>query len=189
MAEKVIVLESLPAAGKTTLANRLRDEYGFVKVNESLGSFDPAAAHNDQQTVYREWVARYALAREANGNVVIDRGYPTLLAWDHCAEVLGVEEYYGQYIEKAAWVAHGLEEGEIFEPDLYVYLRSNPKLSVRRRPRPATPSDVWSEEVGMEACTDYYEGFFGRPDIAPITLELDAALATEGLVRAIRAAA
>ncbi len=41
LSNKVIVLEGLPASGKTILADYLRDNYGFLKINESLGKLGP----------------------------------------------------------------------------------------------------------------------------------------------------
>lgn len=82
--KRVIVLEGLPGSGKTSLARFLRDTYRACLVNESLGA--PGINSGNQLAIFQETLERYGRARSAIGLVVIDRGYPSMLAWDYCRE-------------------------------------------------------------------------------------------------------
>lgn len=153
---QIIVLEGLPASGKTSLANYLRDQHGLLKVNESLGQLG-ANDTTDQKIVFEETLQKYAQAKQTQGLSIIDRGYPSMLAWDYCAEKLG---YADDLTEKTKWIKQSIKSGELFEPLLYVYLSVQPEKSLIRRPRQETKIDVWSGLRGMQYCLEYYESFF-----------------------------
>jgi thymidylate kinase len=152
-----IVLEGLPASGKTSVANLLKDRYGFYKVNESLGYLRKESITETQEEVFNETVQKYLRAKKSKQNTVIDRGYPSLLAWDYCAEKLG---YSHNLEEKNKWVNNSLRKHELYEPDLYLYIQISPKTSLVRRPRFKNEDDVWSSLFGMESCLDFYKNFF-----------------------------
>ncbi len=154
-----IVLEGLPACGKTSVANALRDALGFFKVNESLG-YLPIDATDDQETIFHETREKYRRARQHAASI-IDRGYPSMLAWDVTTEGLGGPQ---RYTEKKEWVDAAIDRGELYEPELYVYLDITPELSLERRPRLASPHDVWTTIEGLRFCQQYYEDFFSRRD-------------------------
>lgn len=157
-----VVLEGLPASGKTTLADHLAVHDGFVKVNESLGVLGGAHLSDDQRVIFDDTLAKYAKAREMMRNAVIDRGYLSMLAWDYCAEQLG---HAHDLKEKMEWVSGALSDGRLFEPDLYVFLKVTPKTSLQRRPREVISNDVWSGPEGMrlydEYCVEYFKGYSG----------------------------
>lgn len=155
----VVVLEGLPASGKTTLADHLAAHDGFVKVNESLGMLGGAHLPDDQHVIFEDTLAKYSKAQERAENAVIDRGYLSMLAWDFCAERLG---YANDLKEKMEWVTAALREGRLYEPDLYVYLQVAPETSLRRRPRTANRKDVWSGIEGMRLYDEYCMSFFKR---------------------------
>jgi deoxyadenosine/deoxycytidine kinase len=171
MKRRIIVIEGLPAMGKTTLANALRDKHGFYKVNESLGRLGERMNITDQKVMFEETVSKYTLALLSSQPAIIDRGYPSLLGWDYTSEQLG---YAHDLSEKRAWINSALQDQIIYEPDLYIYLRGEPSLSIIRRPREKIKADVWSGEKGMQHLADYYEQFFRQPDIDRRTMVLDA---------------
>lgn len=156
LSNKVIVLEGLPASGKTILADYLRDNYGFLKINESLGKLGPDNITN-QKIIFQETLKKYDRAKKCKGFAIIDRGYPSMLAWDYCAEKLN---YAKDLNEKIIWVRQALNQNELFEPYLYVYLSIKPQQSLERRPRKETKIDVWSGKIGMQHCFSYYKDFF-----------------------------
>ncbi|TSC95374.1 MAG: hypothetical protein Athens101410_624 [Parcubacteria group bacterium Athens1014_10] len=156
LSNKVIVLEGLPASGKTILADYLRDNYGFLKINESLGKLGFNNTTN-QKIIFQETLKKYDRAKKCKEFAIIDRGYPSMLAWDYCAEELG---YAKDLNEKTIWVRQALNQNKLFEPYLYIYLLIKPQQSLKRRPRKETKIDVWSGKIGMQYCFSYYEDFF-----------------------------
>ena len=159
MKKVILVFEGLPACGKTTVADILRDNHGFLKVNESQGKFNNLDAVKDQQAVFEDTIEKYRLARESLLPVIIDRGYPSMLAWDYCAEKMNMAH---DFEEKIRWVKESLEKNDLFEPDLYVYLLSDAKISLGRRPRKKIVADLWSGEDGIKYCHFFYDSFFKK---------------------------
>jgi thymidylate kinase len=166
-------MEGLPALGKTTLVNLL-SSCGYKVVNESLGHLSPIHKNGDQREIFLETVQKYQNTLGYK-RAVIDRGYPSLLAWDYCAEKLG---YSKNLLEKENWINEALENGKIFEPSLYIYFLGSPSLSLERRSRTESKQDVWSGKKGLEYCTEFYNDFFNRPRIRSITLQIDSKLST-----------
>lgn len=163
---KCIVLEGLPAAGKTSLANYLRDYHRFFKVNESLGYLGGANITDDQRLIFQETRDKYYRAVKEK-LALIDRGYPSMLAWDYCTSK---RSWANDLAEKKQWVQKALKKGELYEPDLYVYLKISPAQSLLRRPRRPSRKDVWSDKTGMLYCQEFYGQFFRKPNIAQRTL-------------------
>lgn len=163
---KCVVLEGLPAAGKTSLANYLRDRHGFYKVNESLGYLGGVNATNDQRLIFRETLAKYHRSKQ-HALSIIDRGYPSMLAWDYCTSK---RRWAHDFVEKKRWVQEALKQNKLFEPSLYVYIQISPLNSLLRRPRNANRLDVWSDKEGMLYCQEFYAKFFDQSAIAEHTL-------------------
>lgn len=155
--KKIFVLEGLPASGKTTVADLLRDQFNFEKVNESLGHLDESTLSDSQETIFEETKKKYYLAQRSKKNSVIDRGYPSMLAWDYVAEKLKLAR---NLKEKKKWVAIALKEHKLFEPDYYIYFDQTPESSLVNRPRKTIIEDVWSGSEGMKHCSDFYKLFF-----------------------------
>lgn len=180
--KKIIVLEGLPASGKTSISNYLRDNFNFVKVNEALGQLGDGKPVTNQIAIFQETIERYSLAKAASGAVVIDRGYPSLLAWDYCSERMNLAKNLD---EKKAWVKEALDRGDLFEPDLYIYLISDPAISLQRRPRPQINEDVWSGIEGMNYYTEFCTNFFQLPEISKRIVKVDASLPIDVISKTI----
>jgi thymidylate kinase len=155
--KKIFVIEGLPASGKTTVADLLRDRFNFEKVNESLGHLDESAISDSQEKIFEETKEKYYLAQRSRKNSVIDRGYPSMLAWDYVAEKSKLAR---NFKEKKKWVATALKEHKLYEPDYYIYLNQTPEFSLINRPRKTIIEDVWSGSEGMKHCSDFYKLFF-----------------------------
>jgi len=167
--KNTIVLEGLPASGKTTLANYLRDHFGVFKVNESTGI---ASKNSGNQTkIFEETIDKYIEARNCSQLSIIDRGYPSILAWDYCREKEGGEH---NYYKKKYWIREAIKKGYLFEPQLYIYLYADCNLSFIRRPRQETKIDVWSSKIGVANCKLFYEKFFSNKEIKKNTLFVNA---------------
>jgi len=155
--KRIIVLEGLPASGKTTLANYLVQKYQFSKINESLGRLSEKNITDDQEEIFLETLEKYQKAARSIKTCMIDRGVPSMICWDFCAEKLG---YAKNYQEKVTWVEEAIQKGELYEPDLYVYIGIDPEDSLKRRERPQTDIDVWSGYKGMAYAKLFYDDYF-----------------------------
>ncbi len=183
MQKIILIFEGLPACGKTTIANILRDNYCFLKVNESQGKFNNLDTIKNQRAVFEDTVEKYSLAKESLSPVIIDRGYPSMLAWDYCAEKLKTAY---DFQEKTKWVNEAIEKNDLFEPDLYVYLVSNAEISFNRRPRKKITADLWSGKNGMKCCQLFYDNFFKRmSNSCQNVLYIDASLTTDEITKII----
>lgn len=171
---RVIVLEGAPASGKTSLANYFRDNFCFFKVNESSGKL-PINTGN-QQAVFKDTIDKYILARKKDGIAVIDRGCPSLLAWDYCRMLANNID---QYKEKQIWINNVLEKNDLYEPFLYVYLHISPELSFTRRPRKPNKVDVWSSKKGVANCIYFYSKLFRQKNYNTRTLIVNGALTSK----------
>ncbi len=179
----ILVLEGLPASGKTTLANCLRDEYGFKKVNESLGYLAGVNLSDEQREIFEETLRKYHLAKKSNIPAIIDRGYPSLMAWDYCAKKLNLAS---DFEEKQKWINKALTMGELFEPYLYIYLKISPEISIERRPRIEEDKDVWSGLKGMNHCDYFYDSFFKRFSHTNKVVKINATLPIKEVVDKVR---
>lgn len=182
MRKRTIVVEGLPASGKTTLAEALNYDYSFEKVHESLGKLGGVWLTDDQKVIFREMVKKYTLAKRSRKSVVIDRGYLSMLAWDYCAEKLGLAK---DLVEKQLWVQKALVHGQLFEPDLYVYLMATPDLSLFRRPREEITLDVWSGVRGMRFYDQFCQSFFCEQRLIKSVLFLDASPSIDETIKKI----
>ena len=176
MKNQAIVLEGVPGSGKTSLANYLRDKFTANKVNESLGSLSKNSGN--QKAIFQDTLDKYSKAKRLAGLTIIDRGYPSLLAWDYCREK---EKLCYDYTEKLSWINVALKHGELYEPAYYIYVRIPYQLSFRRRPRKTSRPDAWSSESGVIHCEEFYEYFFSQPEYKELTITVDGTLTTKEL--------
>ena len=180
----IIVLEGLPASGKTTLADYLRNNFSFYKVNESLGHLGGVNLSDDQAVIFKETIKKYRLAHQSvEKNIIIDRGYVSMLAWDYCTIKL---KNIDNLKVKEGWVASAFQAGKIFEPDVYIYMQINIELSLARRPRLVDEQDIWSSIEGLEYCHEYYENFFKSEEVRFRTIRLDASRPFLDIVRDVK---
>ena len=180
MKNQIIVLEGLPGSGKTSLANYFRDKYAAGKVNESLGILGKNSGN--QEAIFQDTLNKYSKAKTLLGLTIIDRGYPSLLAWDYCREK---ENFSYDYTEKLTWINAALKRGDLYQPAWYIYLRIPYELSFRRRPRKFSLADAWSNKKGASNCEEFYEYFFSQPEYKKYTITADGTLTTQELAESI----
>lgn len=167
----IIVLEGLPASGKTSVANYLKSFFNFYKVNESLGYLGGVNLSDDQTIIFEETIKKYKIAKNIKKNSIIDRGYASMLAWDYCA--VGLKMAY-DFSTKKSWVSRAFKMGELYEPTIYIYLEISPEISLLRRPRPENDKDIWTSLRGLKYCVDYYNIFFKNKEIKKRTIFINA---------------
>ena len=167
----ILVLEGLPASGKTSVANYLKKFFNFYKVNESLGHLGGVNLSDDQMIIFEETVKKYGIAKNVKENSIIDRGYASMLAWDYCA--VNLKKAYN-FSTKKKWVNGALKTGKLYEPTFYIYLEISPETSLLRRPRPEDNKDVWTSLEGLKYCIGYYDKFFKNKEIKKKTIFIKA---------------
>jgi thymidylate kinase len=180
----IVVLEGLPASGKTTIANYLQVNCNFNKVNESLGYLGGVNLSDDQGEIFQETLKKYNLAKISKSHSVIDRGYASMLAWDYCAAHLKIADNLST---KNKWVTKAIKKGLLYEPDIYIYLAISEETSLTRRPRRENIKDVWTSVLGLKYCLDYYAYFFGKEENKKKTIFIDAEMNTKEVIKILKA--
>lgn len=161
------VVEGLPASGKSTLVNWLLEGRIIHHViAEPTGFPSGGSVEALPAKLIEHLAAKYEESSLLRGRVLLDRGYPSLGAWDAAAE-----ETETAHISSADELKSALVQGTLWEPDLYIWLDIAPEVSLRRRPRPKADSEPHSKLRGLAASQLFYRRFFGATPVPTITID------------------
>lgn len=174
---KVIVLEGLPGAGKSTILRMLEKDYHCVS---ELSNSDQLVDTSESDYMSYD-LAKIKSARNSGKLAFVDRGYPSTLAWNHALMVVNGESEYYSLLSR---LEVAKREGHV-SPDLYVYLTISPELSLSRKLRKASQADIWTQKKYLEVTAKYYPAYFYaiEPDVPLVTI--DGTLAIEEIIKII----
>jgi thymidylate kinase len=181
---KLIVIEGLPCAGKTTLVHKIKENLDYEVVPEisellSEDEFFPGNGTNLKEIIeIAEWFMnkereRTQIAKRLlfNHNVVMDRSYVTSIAYN-CA----YERYTGivsaEMLNKKIY--EEVHKGNILLPTAFVYLKITPDTMKERRKRKvyrksAELPDFWMEKRFIDTFISTYESYFSTINV-PVKL-------------------
>jgi len=141
---KLIVISGQSASGKTTLINRMKEEYSVAVTPRSTTFGDPAITFPEISPSLRETYQKqnyyFSLDcqasetaqtnREAHGLVFSDRDFMSALAHNYAIHRMRPE------ISVYPWMVHkytqALKSGKLKQPDLHVFLDVSPEERKRR---------------------------------------------------------
>ncbi len=184
----LIVIEGLPCAGKSSLVNHLRTEMGYFvvpEISETLknGEHFPGNGLNYEEIMrisnwfLRKEIERNILARELleKGNVAMDRGFLTSLAYNTAYEKLtGIE--VAELLN--AKIFSEIERGNILIPTAYIYLKiSIETMRLRLKIRKDRPSSIlpkfWLDSEFSITMSRFYDDYFMKNSILSKQIEAD----------------
>jgi predicted ATPase len=179
LAARLIVLEGMPGAGKTTTAAALAAR-GHSVVGEYTDDSDTTiaiAAHpgiSDDDAHQLNWLRKAAqcTARLARSPVVYaDRDWLSALSYAYSsADADGGALLAG----RAAWAARHLAGGTLLLPGAYAVYDLDPAASLARRAARLRPGHPWNQPEALERLRDFYRD--PGQALRPVSAALAAAL-------------
>ena len=159
--DRLIVLEGMPGAGKTTAAGTLA-ERGLPVLGEYTDNADATiaiSAHppvDDDDAHQQNWLRKTAqcTARLARGGTVYaDRDWLSSLSY---AYSIAATDHGVLLRRRAAWALTRLGEGSLLLPGRYVIFRLDPATSLRRRAGRLRPGHPWNKLDTLRRLCDFY---------------------------------
>lgn len=155
----LIVLEGMPGAGKTTVAQRLAAEGRQV-----VGEYTTAAGRtlavtehprvSDDAAHQGNWLLKCCQAHAActSGAVYVDRDWLSALAYAYSITDGGT-----LLRERARWAFDRLCDADLVVGDAYVVFHLDPATSLRRRAGRLTAGHPWSEPEPLHRLRRFYD--------------------------------
>lgn len=164
---KIIILEGLPGAGKSTLANRFHED-AFIIPEIVLDISNEKGKQNEFFYLENDY-EKLKRARENKGITFIERSYASTLAHNYARLILDGSKDYFFLLESFA----KNKAKDKITPVTYLYLDIEVRTSLLRKKRPVLTDDLWTQEKYLNIIHDYYKNYFYllEPDIPIITLD------------------
>lgn len=153
----IIYVEGIPASGKTTTINSLSKRFPkqVFKVPQYINDKEGANAEMkiEQSYFMRNDENKWQMAKDSGKKFVfVDRGHLSTIIYNLAKftikkniEMLKVLNWYFEDI---------LSRGKL--PDYYVFLKTDPKLSLERRKNLLTTENAWDHQKLLEFANNYY---------------------------------
>jgi len=174
----MLVLEGMPGAGKTTVADALTargvqviGEY-VTSTGTTLPMSDHPAVHNDDAH-QANWLAKHRLVTVTGSGrpVVCDRDWISALAY-----AASLDDGGQLLRHRTSWAREQLTHGRLAVATDYLVFRLAPPLSLARRSGRLTPGHPWSTPPGLHRLARFYADPIGA--IGATSPALRAALGT-----------
>lgn len=178
---RLIVLEGMPGAGKTTAADALA-ALGHVIVGEytdDASSTLAISAHpdvGDDDAHQRNWLRKAAQCSARLGRhpvVYADRDWLSSLSY---AFSTAPADGGALLTQRAAWAARHLDDGTLLLPGTYAIFDLDPPVSLARRAGRPRPGHPWNQPEALERLREFYRD--PAAALRPVSGELAAALVT-----------
>jgi predicted ATPase len=157
---RLIVLEGMPGAGKTTAAAELQrrgrqviGEYTSADGATVAISDHPGAEDDDGHQA--NWIRKAAQCAAAlrTGAVYADRDWLSSLAYAHSAAPADGGELLRR---RCAWAASSLQRGSLLLPGTYAVFDLDLQASLQRRSGRLRPGHPWSHPGPLARLRDFY---------------------------------
>lgn len=178
---RLVVLEGMPGAGKTTAAGALA-ALGHVTVGEYTDDASGTiaiSAHpgvGDDDAHQRNWLRKAAQCSARLGRhpvVYADRDWLSSLSYAFSTAPADSGALLSQ---RAAWAARHLEDGTLLLPGTYVIFDLDPPVSLARRACRLRPGHPWNQPESLGRLREFYRA--PAAALRPASGQLAAALST-----------
>ncbi|MBI5358530.1 deoxynucleoside kinase [Candidatus Amesbacteria bacterium] len=186
----IIAIEGLPGTGKTTICQRLRDDMGYKYVPQRTASFFTAEKNkltsvNKEELYFLNDETKSALAAKYSHKfpqtpIVIDRYYPSTLAYNYVTSKLSNDDSYTKALK---WYSDSLNS-RLIKADLYFYLNATPQESLKLKGRKVS-NDFWSNPKTLLEVKKYYSWFFSKIEPGAAVVVIKVAKNREAVYRLI----
>jgi predicted ATPase len=177
---RLIVLEGMPGAGKTTAACALA-ALGHVIVGEYTDDASSTLAINDHPGVsddgahQRNWLRKAAQCSarlDRNPVVYADRDWLSSLSYAFSTASADGGALFSQ---RAAWAARHVADGTLLLPGTYVIFDLSPSASLARRAGRLRPGHPWNHPEALGRLREFYRD--PAASLRPASAELANAVA------------
>jgi predicted ATPase len=176
---RLIVMEGMPGAGKTTTANALAAD-GHSVVGEYTDDGDTTiavSAHpdiSDDDAHQLNWLRKTAQSTarlDRNPLVYADRDWLSALSYAYSSEVA---DGGALLAERAAWAERHLADGMLLLPGTYAIYDVDPAASLARRAGRLRPGHPWNHLNALARLRDFYR--YPSQALQPVSPALAAAV-------------
>lgn len=163
---KIIVLEGLPATGKTTLADSFKRN--VITIPEIVLN-----RHGEEQEgelfYFRNDLEKIRIARKQQLPVLVERSYFTTLAHNYSRLILDGSLDFFKILE--AFAKNKAREN--LTPDLYIFLDIGVDLSLTRKNRAIDQQNIWTQEKYLKVIHEFYKYCFDllEPDVPYVKID------------------
>lgn len=187
--DRLVVLEGMPGAGKTTTACALRRR-GLCVLGEytddtdetvAVGSHPAVAADDAHQHNWLRKTAQCSVRLSHGSTVYVDRDWLSSLSY---AYSIACADSGALLRQRCIWTASRLRDGGLLLPSVYVMFDIDPRTSLRRRSGRLRPGHPWNRPDALRRLREFYTSlsdvlFPIHPGLA-MALRLPVRLAVSG---------
>ena len=182
----IIVLEGLPGAGKTTIAEQLAKKYSFGLVRQIMVNVDEIKKQKSFRNPYFvNDENKCALAKEIHfqyRHVIIDRNYISTLAFNYA--VKNDPEHHSSFTIAQKWYTDSFRK-KLTPPDLYIYLRSPIEFCFTRKDRTPNSQNPWTNNCCLKRMKHFYESIFPLMELEVPKVAISSKLSIKEIIKII----
>lgn len=157
---RIFILEGLPGSGKTFILNKISKELNMFKVDEILNDENKPfpseeVMTNDQNFYFQSDERKFILARKLSKskNVIMDRFFPSTIAYNLCIKEKNNDSFLYDKLEKLKL--------KFSSKVIFIYIKIKPSTSISRKKK-NNSEDLWSYEKNLIKTAKFYNEYFNN---------------------------